>query len=191
MVDFAQYTKENAPEASRQTLSEVEEKFSFIPNIIRQLAESPSAVEGTVRLMNQLDQTTLTVEERWITLLVVAYQNIANYCVAANSTFAEMQEVPAHIIKGVRSGSPLTDPKLEALRLLATELVRERGHTSSKTIQQFFNAGYNKAQLMEVIMAVGLETIASYTVRTLNTPVDEQYQANIWHQPENASLATA
>lgn len=182
-TDFTLYTKENAPEGSRDMMVMAEEKFGFIPNVLRQMAEAPASLAATVQLMGQLEQSSLTPGEQWIALLTVAFQNTSDYCVAANSTVAQMMGVPADIIEGVRQGQPLTDPKLEALRRFTGEMVRERGQVSQETKRQFMEAGYTKAQVLEVILAVALETMASYTDRTLGTPIDGQYQEYAWTPP--------
>ena len=59
-------------------------------------------------------------------------------------------------------------------------MVRERGQVSTQTTQQFIDAGFSKSLVLEVIIAIALETIASYTGRALATPIDEQYQLNLW-----------
>jgi len=40
-----------------------------------------------------------------------------------------------------------------------------------------------------VILAVALETLASYTDRVLGTPMDEQYLANTWKGPVTTEVA--
>lgn len=178
-MNFTLYAKENAPKESRDMLDTVEAKFGFTPNVLRQMAEAPAALAGTVQLMGLLEKSSLTPGEQWIALLVVAFQNTSDYCVAANSTVAQMMGVPADIIEGVRKGQPLADPKFEALRRFTGEMVRERGQVSQETTRQFLKAGFTKAQVLEVILAIALETMASYTDRALGTPMDEQYQANV------------
>jgi alkylhydroperoxidase family enzyme len=177
-TNFTLYTNTNAPQESQLLLGAVEEKFGFIPNVLRQMAESPVALGATMQLMGLLEQSSLTPGEQWIALLTVALQNASDYCVAANSTVAQMMGVPAAVVQSLRSGKPLTDTRYEALRRCTAEAVKNRGRISQATVQQFFQAGFTKAQLLEVIVAVALETMASYTDHTAGTPMDEQYQAN-------------
>ena len=182
-LNFTLHSKENAPESSRDLLDAAKTKFWFIPNVLRQMAESPVGLRATLQLMGHLEKSSLTPAEQWTALLVVAFQNTSKYCVAANSTVAQMMGVPVDIIEGLRNDKPLADPKLEALRDFTREMVRERGQVSRETTQQFLKAGFTKAQIFEVILAVALETMASYTDRTLGTPIDEQFRANIWARP--------
>ncbi len=188
MIDFKLYATEDAPEPSRAMLNGAEEKFGFVPNVLRQMAESPAALGGTMQLMGLLGESSLTPAEQWIALLVVARENASGYCVAANSTVARMMEAPAEVIEGVRRGERLDDPRFEALRVFTEEMVRERGRVSEQTMRRFIDAGFTKAQVFEVVLVVALETMASYTDRAAATPLDEQYQANVWSRREPAAV---
>lgn len=188
-TEFTVYTKDNAPDASRDWLAAVESKFGFIPNVLGQMAESPAGLAGTVQLMGSVEKTSLSPGEQWLALLTTAFQFNADYCVAANSTAAQMMGVPKQIIEGVRNGEPLADIKFEALRRFVTDMVQQRGKVSQESIQQFFKAGFSKSQLFEVILAIAMETIASYSERALATPLDAQYQPYTWTPPVTAGAA--
>ncbi len=189
-IDFTRYTQEDAPAGSLDLLNAVEAKFGFIPNVLREMAEAPAALEGTVRLLGLMDKSSLSAVEQWVVLLVVAFQNTSDYCVAANSAVARMSSVPAEVIDGIRRGEPLPAPRLEALRRFAAEMVRARGRVCEETTQRFFGAGFTKAQALEVVLGIATETMASYTDRLSETPVDEQFQEYAWTQPETAPAAT-
>jgi uncharacterized peroxidase-related enzyme len=186
---FTLYSKDAAPEPSRALLGAVEAKFGFIPNVLRQIAEAPAALGGTLQLMEVLGKSSLSPAEQWIALLVVAFQNSSSYCVAANSTVARMMGVPANVVEQIRKGHPLPDSRLEALRHFTAEMVHHRGQVSPDTTRQFLKAGFTKAQVFEVILAVALETVASYTDRAVGTPMDTQFQANAWTRPVAAGVA--
>lgn len=175
MSNITLHNTETAPEGSREFLGGVEQKLGFVPNVFRQMAEAPAALKGTLTLISLLEESSLSPEEQWTTLLVTASHYCANYCIAANSTIAKQTGVSEEIILAVRAGQPLADSKLEALRRLVTEMVQKQGATSSESIKRFMKAGYSKAQLFDVILAIGLETIASFSTLASETPIDEQF----------------
>jgi len=179
-MDFEVHTQKTAPEASRELIAGVQQTFGFLPNVLGELAAAPAALEGAVRLLSLMNGSSLAVPERWVVLLETAYQNSSGYCVAANSTVASMQSVPGEIIEAVRSGKPLGDPKLEALRQLTGEMVRERGRVSAGTLKRFREAGFRKEQLFEVVLGIATETMASYTDRSTQVPMDEQFKPFAW-----------
>lgn len=191
MIDFTLYTKDNAPEASRETLGSLEEMFGFIPNVLRQQAAAPAALGATAQLLGLLEQTSLTTIEQQVVLLVVARQNTSEYCMAANSTVAQVKGVPADVVEGVRTGEPLADPKLESLRGFVVEMVHERGRVSEETTRMFLEAGFSKAQVLEVILGIATETMASFTDRVSGVPVDDRFQQNLWRSSDATGAATA
>ena len=63
-----------------------------------------------------------------------------------------MLHVAPEIVAAIREGTTLPNAKLDALSNLTREIVRERGHVSPETIQAFLDAGYQKNQVMELLV---------------------------------------
>jgi len=83
-------------------------------------------------------------------------------------------------IDAVRDGRPILDPKLAALSSFAIKVVEKRGHLSRDDINDFLTAGYSKAQIMEVLLAVATKTISNYMNHIAETPLDEPFAAAAW-----------
>jgi alkylhydroperoxidase family enzyme len=178
-LEFTLHTEETAPIESAKTFGQIKEQFGFIPNVLRQMAESPTAIQTDLQMLGMYGKSSLTTEEQWIVLLITSSNCYASYCVAANSTIAQMLGVTSDIVEATRTGKTLADPKLEALRLFTTEMVDKRGAVSSQTRDNFYGAGYSKQQALDVILGISVETMASYTAHLAETPVDEQFQKNV------------
>ena len=73
-IDAPLHTQDSAPEGSRELLRGIEDKYGFVPNILKQMAQSPTALDGTAHLMGLMDESSLTPAERWVVLLVVSTQ---------------------------------------------------------------------------------------------------------------------
>lgn len=71
----------------------------------------------------------------------------------------------------IRSGV-VTDPKLKALTELAREITESRGLPSEETIETFFDAGYSRGALVDVIGLVALNTFTNYLNHIADTKVD-------------------
>lgn len=175
-LDFKLHTKESAPNESLESLDQVERKFGFIPNLLRQMAGAPSAIQGDLQLLDVFGKSSLSTAEQWIVLLAVSSHCKANYSVAANSTVAQKFGVLPDIVSAVRKNEPLSDPKLESLRLYTLELIQNRGVISKKTQDIFFKAGFKSRQVFDVILGIALATIQSYTSLIAETPIDEMFQ---------------
>ena len=55
----------------------------------------------------------------------------------------------------IRQGSASFDTKLDALAKFAASLVTNRGNASQETKNAFFAAGYNEANMIDVVMVIG------------------------------------
>ncbi len=79
------------------------------------------------------------------------------------------------IVKALREGQELEDPRLEALRRLTAEMVDRRGWPATETTERFAAAGFTQQQLLEVILGVGMKTLSNYTNHVVGPPVDAQF----------------
>jgi alkylhydroperoxidase family enzyme len=178
MIDLTLHTPQTAPEGSREVLVGLEQKLGFVPNILRQMAASPAALGGAAQLLGLLEASSLTPTEQQVILLEVARQSSARYCVAANSSIAQMKTVSPDVIQRIRQGEPLADPRLEALRFFVAEMVRERGHASKEATEALLAAGFEETQILDIILGIATETLASFTDRMASVPLDDQFQRN-------------
>ncbi|MEO9823516.1 MAG: carboxymuconolactone decarboxylase family protein [Paracoccaceae bacterium] len=177
-------TLDTAPEASKPFLEGAKKAFGFIPNLTATFANSPAMVEAYGVLAGHFDKTDLTATERQIVLMTNNRLNGCTYCMAAHSTISQMQNVPADVIEALRNGTEIADPKLRALQVFAVRMNEARGHLDQADVDAFLAAGYTQANILDVILGTGLKTLSNYTNHIAQTPVDVQFQANVWSAPE-------
>lgn len=151
-MSYPIHTRETVPEAAQETLGNVEKAFGFVPNLIGIMAEAPAVAKAYPTLNHLFGETSFSAAERHVVLLTVSYANECSYCVAAHSTGAHKQGVSEDIVDALRDGRELADPKLEALRRFTAEVVSTRGWPSDATLQAFFDAGYGRQQVLEVML---------------------------------------
>ena len=72
----------------------------------------------------------------------------------------------------LRAGKAPFDSKLDALAPLSRNITQNRGLTDEAVIDNFFNAGYTKENLVDTIVLVGDKTISNYLHQTTQVPVD-------------------
>lgn len=180
MTQFNVHTHDSAPEQSKPVLQAVEKAYGFLPNLIGVFAESPAAVEAYTTLAGIFDKSDFTATERQIVLMTNNRLNNCTYCMAAHSTISKMQSVPDDVITALRDNRPLADPKQEALRLFAEKVNQQRGNVDTETVQEFVEAGYSKANVLEVIVGTGLKVLSNYTNHIAETPLDPAFQDAEW-----------
>lgn len=180
MFDLKPRNEQNAPEAAREALGQAKMKYGFIPNLLGNMGNAPALLKAYLSVGALFDQTSLSPTERQVVLLTVSAQNGCRYCVAAHTAIAGMQQVPQDVVKAIRDGEQIADPKLEALRNYTREVVDQRGWPSAAATERFEAAGYTGAQALEVVLGVGMKILSNYTNHIARTPLDAQFVPTAW-----------
>ncbi len=186
MSRYAPHTAESAPEASRAGLDKAARKFGRLPNLIAVMAESPAALDGYLALHGVFEQGTFSPGERQVLLLTVSTVNGCAYCVAAHTMGGKMAGVSDVVLEGIRDGKPIPDLRLAALSGFAAAMVEKRGWVSDAKIAAFLNAGFTRAQVFEVVLAVSMKTLSNTINHIADTPLDAAMEAFRWTRPEAA-----
>ncbi len=177
------HTVQSAPDAARPTLERVQKKYGFIPNLFGVLAEAPAALEAYAGLGERFAQTSLSPAAREIVLLTASRENGCGYCVAVYSTTARRAGVPAAAIDAIRDDSPIDDRALEALRRFTRAIVQKRGWLDERDVNDFLAAGYQRAQILEVLVGVTMKTLSNYVNHLAATPLDDAFKPQAWTAP--------
>lgn len=178
MSQFPIHTLETAPAGSRPYVEAATVAFGMVPNLVGEFAESPAVIEGYLALAGAYQKSDLTPLERETVLIATAIENSCHYCVAAHTTVTQGQNLDQSVISAVRDGGPIADVRLETLRAFAVKVVRERGWVSDADVNALLAVGYTRANVLEVVLGVGLKTISNYINHIAGTPVDAAFQAN-------------
>ena len=179
-MTYVVHSSESAPADAKEILSAVKKGFGFVPNMLGMMAEAPTLLNAYRTVAGIFDQTSLTPAERQTVLLTVSYENNCEYCMAAHSTIAGMQNVPQAIVAALRSGAPIADKRLEALRRFTSAVVTSKGHPSNRDLEVFAQAGYGPQQVLEVVLGVGLKTLSNYANHIAATPLDPAFAPAAW-----------
>jgi YHS domain-containing protein len=65
-----------------------------------------------------------------------------------------------------------SDPKAAVALAFAAKLVRDRGHVAATDVAALKSAGYDDAQVVEIIAHVALNTLTNYINSALETEID-------------------
>jgi uncharacterized peroxidase-related enzyme len=161
-----------APAESRPMLESVRKQLGVTPNLFRLVANSPAALEGYLGLSGALGKGQLPVPTRERIALAVAEINGCSYCLSAHTylgkNFAKLDDAE---ITANRSGAS-NDRKADAAVRFAAIVVRERGHVSADDLRAVKSAGYDDAQVIEIVLHVALNTWTNYINEVAQTDVD-------------------
>lgn len=180
MTDFTFHTIDSAPENSKPLLKQAKESFGFDLNLFAGMAESPALLEGYLALSEIFNKTRLSDIERLIIIMTNNRLNGCEYCIAAHTTGAKGQNIQAEVIEALRYGTPLSDQKLEALRVFTAKMIISRGRPEQKDLNAFLASGYTKENVFDVILGTGLKLMSNYANHIMDTPLDDAFKANAW-----------
>jgi uncharacterized peroxidase-related enzyme len=165
-------TIDAAPAASQPLLEAVKKQLGVVPNMFRLVANSPAALQGYLGLSNALNKGALPAATRERIALAVAEINGCDYCLSAHTylgkNLAKLDD--AEMIAN-RNGAS-TDPKADAAVRFAVKVVREQSHVSEDDVRAVKSAGYDDAQLIEIVLHVALNTLTNYVNVVAKTEVD-------------------
>jgi uncharacterized peroxidase-related enzyme len=143
-----------------------------VPNLFRLVSNSPAALEGYLGLNGALGKGELEAATRERIALAVAEVNGCDYCLSAHSYLSKnLAKLTEAEIAANRDGSS-TDSKADAAVRFAVKLVKTRGHVSDPDVQAVKNAGYNDAQVIEIVLHVALNTLTNYVNEVAKTEID-------------------
>ncbi|MDO4232923.1 MAG: carboxymuconolactone decarboxylase family protein, partial [Lautropia sp.] len=156
-------TVESAPEAARPRVEAALKNNGFLPNLIAVLANSPAALEmyQEVGLINA--KTSLTPAEREVVQITAAVDNGCGFCKAGHTALSRKKKLMDDAaIDALRDGAELADPKLAALARFTRAVMLHKGNVPDAQLAAFRAAGYDDAQVLEVILGVALATLCNY-----------------------------
>ncbi len=161
-----------APAAAQPALQAVNKQLGSVPNLFRVVANSPSALEGYLGLNGALAKGSLDAKTRERIALAVAGINGCSYCLSAHTYIGKnLAKLDDAELTANRNGAS-NDPKADAAVKFAVKVVRERGHVSDADVAAVKHAGYDDAQIVEIVLHVALNTLTNYVNEVAKTEID-------------------
>lgn len=170
MSTFNVPKREEVSEKNQAIFDTLEKAVGFVPNLYATYAHSENALENYLNLSNA--KTSLTAKQKEVVNLAVSQVNECSYCLSAHTAIGKMNGFTESEILELRAGHSTSDSKLNALAGLAKNLTEKRGAADNAIVENFFNQGWSKENLVDAIVLVGDKTISNYLHKTTNVPVD-------------------
>jgi uncharacterized peroxidase-related enzyme len=163
---------EAAPAAAKPLLEAVKKQMGSVPNLFRVVANSPAALEGYLGLNGALAKGSLDSKTRERIAIAVAEVNGCGYCLSAHTYIGKnVAKLDDAEITANRSGAS-NDLKADAAVHFAVKVVDVRGHVSDTDIAAVKAAGFDDAQVVEIILHVALNTLTNYVNEVAKTEID-------------------
>ena len=165
-------TISDAPIKAQPLLEAVKKQLGVVPNLFRVVSNSPAALEGYLGLSAALGKGSLPVATRERIALAVAEINSCTYCLSAHSYLGKnLAKLDDAEILANRKGHS-NDPKANAAVHFAAQVTKARGHVSDDDLRAVKLAGYDDAQVVEIVLHVAANTFTNYLNEVAKTVVD-------------------
>lgn len=165
-------TIEEAPAASRPLLEAVKKHLGVAPNLFRMVSNNPAALEGYLGLFSALGKGALPAATRERIALAVAEINGCDYCLSAHTYLAKnLAKLDDSEINANRNAAS-NDLKADAAVKFAARVARERGRVTEAELDAVRAAGYDDAQIIEIVQHVALNVWTNYINNVARTDID-------------------
>ncbi|WP_294570094.1 carboxymuconolactone decarboxylase family protein [uncultured Arthrobacter sp.] len=180
VIGSIRYT--DATDRQRELLDRGKRAARMLPNVYRVMANSPALLDTYLTGYEQFRaESGFDPVEQEVVFLTISAENACEYCMAAHSLVADtVARVPHAVTEAVRGGTPIPDPRLEALSTFTRQLLLERGRPTEDQVAAFRAAGYTDQHALHLVLALAVKTLSNYTNHLADTPLDTVFRAREW-----------
>ena len=161
----------NANEEQKALLDAIAAQLGMVPNFLKVFANSPAALRAFLGLHGIAGEGSLDPQTRERIALALAEQNSCECCLSAHTAIGRKAGLSGAEIDANRAGTS-QDAKAAAAVKLARSLVEHKGEVTTAEILEARNAGYDDAQIVEIITHVGMNILTNILGKASRVEID-------------------
>ncbi|WP_153800300.1 carboxymuconolactone decarboxylase family protein [Foetidibacter luteolus] len=169
MKTFTVPTREEVTPSNQAIFDNLTKALGFVPNLYATLAYSNNGLGRYLAFQNA--KSTLSNKEKEAVNLIVSQVNGCAYCLSAHTVIGKMNGFTDDQLLDIRRGKA-ENTKLNALVKLAESITENRGRVEPALVDNFFAQGYNRENLVDLILQVSDKTAMNYLHNLTQVPVD-------------------
>lgn len=155
---------------NQEIFDKLKKGLGMVPNLYAVMAHSDTALGNYLNFQNA--KTSFSNKEKQAVNLVVSQENTCLYCQSAHTLLGKMNGLTEEQTIEIRKGGASFDTKINALVGLAKEIISKKGFIGETPIKLFFDAGYTKGQLVELVMLVAEKSAMNYLHAITKVEID-------------------
>jgi AhpD family alkylhydroperoxidase len=167
---FTVPTRKDVSETNQTIFDNLQKGLGFVPNLYAYFAKNETALGDYLTLQNR--KSTLKAKEREVINLITSQLNGCQYCQSAHTVLGKMNGFTDEQVIEIRKGTASFDSKLDALVKFTASVVENKGRAADEIKDAFFAAGYDEANMIDVIMVVGDKIISNYLHNLTHFEID-------------------
>ncbi|MGI9544079.1 MAG: carboxymuconolactone decarboxylase family protein [Cyclobacteriaceae bacterium] len=171
MKNLEVLTRKQVAPQTQEVYDNLNKAVGMVPNLYATAAHSHNGLTALLGLGETLKKGNFNGKEIEAVALAVSQTNQCGYCLSAHTAVGKMQGFSDEETLDIRSGA-IKDTKLKVLTDLAKEITATRGFPTVGSIDRFFEQGYSKGALVDLIGLVSLNTFTNYLNHIAGTEID-------------------
>ena len=161
----------NANTEQAQLLDAIQAQLGMVPNFLKVFANSPVALRAFLGLHGVANDGALDAATRERIALALAQQNTCQYCVSAHTAIGRKAGLSDDDMAAARAGGS-TDARAAAAVQFARRVMELKGEVGSADLMAVRAAGYNDAEIVEIITHVGMNFLTNILGKTSRVAID-------------------
>lgn len=164
-------SNDDAPPASSEILTAVHDAVGMVPNLHRTLAHAPAALRAYTLTAQALAGGVLDARLRESLAILTAAKNGCVYCASAHTMIGRGLRIDDdELDRNLRGTS--SDPRTAAALAFAAAVLETRGDVSDEQFALVRDAGFDDAQICEIVAHVGMNWFSNVFNVLARTEVD-------------------
>jgi len=164
-------TAEQANDEQAQLYQAIKGQLGMVPNFLKIFANSPAALRAFLGLHGIASEGSLDPQTRERIALGLAEQNACEYCVSAHTAIGRKAGLSNDEIEANRAGSSQDAQAAVAVKF-ARSLAEHNGEVTTSELLEIRNAGYDDAQIVEIITHVGMNVLTNILGKASRVEID-------------------
>lgn len=164
-------TAEQANNEQTALFDAIQGQLGMVPNFLKVFANSPAALRAFLGLHGIANEGALDPQTRERIALGLAEQNACEYCVSAHTAIGRKAGLSSSEIEANRAGGS-QDAKAAVAVKFARSLAEHSGAVTTAELLEVRNAGYNDAEIVEIITHVGMNLLTNILGKASRVEID-------------------
>jgi len=170
MSNFNVPTREEVSANNQAIFDNLKKAVGFVPNIYAAMGHSEHALGSYLQFSGAA--SSFNKKQKEVIDLAVSQLNECRYCQSAHTITGKMNGFTDEQIIELRKGGASWDSKIDVLARTAVNIVTTKGKIGTAALEEFYAAGYTKANVVDLIMAIGIITVTNLFHNVTDVAID-------------------
>lgn len=156
---------------TKELLDAAKANMGRVPNILKGMANSPTALEAYMELSRVIKGGTFSPAFRECLALAIAEQNDCEYCLAAHTAIGKMAGLTPEQMEACRRGHA-DDPRTAAAITFSKRVLETNGFVTEADMSAARGAGFSDGEIAEMVAVIALNIYTNLFNHVADTEID-------------------